>query len=234
MQRSEPFFPIGVWCRDEPAEGVLRAIRAAGFNGVRDGLDASAGLATRAARAGLRMVVGDGCADVQVDPSATAADLRLWGWLALLRGARGVFYYAWRDLIDDTGALTPRGRAAAAFAGVVARNPALFEPLRPAGGSADRVRVEGTGEVEAGWLESRDALVLVAVNHGGAAARAVVTFARGTKQEFWQNLETGDRVTLAMRGEAPSLTHAFAARDALVLMIRKTSPYDRHEWHDLV
>jgi hypothetical protein len=155
--------------------------------------------------------------------------LRLWGWLAILRGARGVAFYAGPDLIDGAAALTARGRAAAAFAGVVTRNPALFVPLRPVPAAGDRVRVDGSGAIEAGFLESRDAIFLVAVNHDGAAHRATLTFADGTKQEFWQDMETGEMVTLVMRGASPTLTVDFAARDARVLMIRKTSPYDRRQ-----
>lgn len=82
-----------------------------------------------------------------VDGSAVAApvtpaDLRLWSWAALSRGARAIFYYAWYPmsagsdagaygLADLDGTLTERARGAGAFAGIVSRNPALFAPLRP-------------------------------------------------------------------------------------------------------
>jgi beta-galactosidase len=72
----------------------------------------------------------------------TAADLRLWGWAALSRGARAISYYAWYPMssgyesngygmIELDGTITERARAAGALAGIVSRNPALFAPLRP-------------------------------------------------------------------------------------------------------
>jgi hypothetical protein len=108
----------------------------------------------------------------------------------------------------------------------------LFAPLRPRppadAGAAPDVRISaGSSEVEAGFLESRDALVLVAINHASAPQRVSMSFAPGTKQEFWQNMETGEMETFVMEKDTPTLVHAFGPRDALVLMIRKTSPYDR-------
>jgi glycosyl hydrolase family 42 (putative beta-galactosidase) len=69
----------------------------------------------------------------------SAADLRLWTWAAFSRGARGVTYTDWRasgrgasgSLVDPDGTIGDRARAAGALARVIARNPALFAPLRP-------------------------------------------------------------------------------------------------------
>jgi hypothetical protein len=69
-------------------------------------------------------------------------DLRLWSWAALSRGARAIFYQAWypmsagpdaggHGLNSLDGTVTVRARAAGAFAGIIARNQALFAPLRP-------------------------------------------------------------------------------------------------------
>jgi len=234
VQPSDPFFPIGVWLAGPVIRRDPQAIRSLGFNSVwiRPGGDAD--LAAQAGTAGLRVFTNvDRMADVQVGAAATAADLRLWGWTALLHGARAIAYHAWRDLTDDGGIVTIRGKAAGAFAGVVTRNPALFVPLRPRSltqpeAAPSDVRIGGVaGQVEAGFLESRDALVLIAVNHAGETQRVTLTFAPGSKQEFWQNMETGEMVSFEMVKDSPSLTHDFKARDALVLMIRKTSPYDR-------
>jgi hypothetical protein len=64
-----------------------------------------------------------------------AADLRLWTWAAVSRGARGVVFGEWRGVdASDGGGLADAGdraEAAAALARVIGRNPALFEPLRP-------------------------------------------------------------------------------------------------------
>ncbi len=235
VRRIDAFFPVGVWHTGAIVRRHLQSIKAAGFNSVWCAPERRAELTAEATALGLNVVADvDPGGDLQVDPSATPGDLRVWGWTALLRGARAVSYHAWHDLVDDGGALTARGRAAGEFAGVISRNPALFVPLRPRVAPADAgvadVRVAEAGQVEAGFLESRDALVLMAINHAGAPQRVSMAFAPGTKQEFWQNMETGDMVTFAMVKGAPALTHAFAARDALVLMIRKTSPYDRE--HD--
>lgn len=275
-------------------------------------------------------------ARLQADPPATAADLRLWGWTAIARGARAIAFDSWSSLQDGE-----RAKTAGEFAGIIARNPALFAPLRPrasrvgilydapssdvtrqsiadfhgalfeqniqadfvhtgvaseqalwaydalfvpngfpvtdvaavalrayvarggalvvdtrvnlavpasrfgkgrairlTGGPLPRiadvtgvqpeVRLSGGGGlVEAGFLESRDALVLIALNHSNEPQRTTLVFPAGTKQQFWQNMETGEMVTFASDRAGITLTHTFAPRDALVLTIRKTSPYDR-------
>jgi hypothetical protein len=233
VRRLDPFFPVGVWYAGAVVRRHLQSIKAAGFNSVWSRPEGHAELVAQANAAGLHASVQvDRAGDLQVDPSATAADLRVWGWTALLRGARAVSYHAWPDLVDNRGVLTPRGRSAGEFAGVISRNPALFAPLRPRTAATREaipdVRIaEDAGEAEAGFLESRDALVLVAINHASAPQRLSMSFAPGTKQEFWQNMETGEMVSFTMVKETPALTHDFGPRDALVLMIRKTSPHDR-------
>lgn len=228
------FFPIGVWPVGPVARRDLQTIKALGFNSIWSRPDRQVDLAAQARAAGLRVVVNtERLAEIHVGAAASAADLRLWGWAALLGGARAIAYYAWHDLIDEAGAPTSRGKAAAGFAGVVTRNPALFVPLRPRAltepqAAPSDVRISDTaGQVEAGFLESRDALVLIAANHAAEPQRVTLTFAPGSKQEFWQNMESGEMVTFPMVNDFPSLTHDFKARDALVLMIRKTGPFDR-------
>jgi hypothetical protein len=168
----------------------------------------------------------EAAAQIDVRAAAGPADLRLWGWAALARGSRAIAFHAWPDLAGQDA----RARVAAEFAGVVTRNLALFDPLAPRPSSAGGPGISPGGEaaqVHAAFLESRDALVLVALNYRTEPATVTLTFPPGTKQEFWQNMETGEMVTFAMEGGRPSLTHTFAPRDALVLTIRKTSPYDR-------
>jgi beta-galactosidase len=85
---------------------------------------------------------GQGATGVRVAAPVTGADLRLWGWAAISRGARAISYYAWYPMssgyesngygmINLDGSLTDRAKIAGEFAGVVGRNAALFGPLRP-------------------------------------------------------------------------------------------------------
>jgi beta-galactosidase GanA len=85
---------------------------------------------------------GQGATGVRVAAPVTAADLRLWGWAALSRGARAISYYAWYPMssgyesngygmIELDGTITDRAKAAGELAGIISRNAALFAPLRP-------------------------------------------------------------------------------------------------------
>jgi beta-galactosidase len=85
---------------------------------------------------------GQGATGVRVATPVTGADLRLWGWASISRGARAISYYAWYPMssgyesngygmINLDGTVTERAKAAGEFAGVVGRNAALFAPLRP-------------------------------------------------------------------------------------------------------
>jgi beta-galactosidase GanA len=85
---------------------------------------------------------GQGATGVRVAAPVTGADLRLWGWAAISRGARALSYYAWYPMssgyesngygmIDLDGTLTDRAKIAGEFAGVIGRNAALFAALRP-------------------------------------------------------------------------------------------------------
>lgn len=85
---------------------------------------------------------GQGATGVRVAAPVTGADLRLWGWTAISRGARALSYYAWYPMssgyesngygmIELDGTITDRARIAGEFAGVIARNAGLFAPLRP-------------------------------------------------------------------------------------------------------
>jgi len=85
---------------------------------------------------------GQGATGVRVAGPVTPADVRLWGWAVISRGARSISYYAYYPmssgyesngygLIELDGSLTTRARAAGAFADVVGRNANLFTELRP-------------------------------------------------------------------------------------------------------
>jgi beta-galactosidase len=85
---------------------------------------------------------GFGTIALNVSPTVTPADLRIWTWTALSRGAKGINYYAWYPMssgyesggfglneLDAT--VTERAREAGAIARVVDRNQKLFLDARP-------------------------------------------------------------------------------------------------------
>ena len=95
---------------------------------------------------GLRSAVRDKgwlAVDASLSPNAmtgvSAADERLWTWLAVSRGARGLTFGDWRasgaragtSLVGPDGTIGDRARAAGGLARVIGRNPALFAPLKP-------------------------------------------------------------------------------------------------------
>lgn len=259
---------------------------------------------------------------LRVRPDVTGADLRLWGWSALARGARAISYASWypsrtsagSGLVEPDGEITERARAPGELAGMVSRNAALFAPLRPrpsrvavvynplwdvvplapaviahgamlefygrmfarntqtdiifphevAAGAASQyavvyaaapemlpravgaaleayrqaggkvvtdvaatqvepdIRLDGGGGlIEARFLESADAIVLIGLNYGDSARTVTFTFAPDTPEAIWQNMETGASVSFVQGRDGLTYAHTFAPRDALVLMIRK-------------
>ncbi|MBZ5586257.1 MAG: beta-galactosidase [Acidobacteriia bacterium] len=88
------------------------------------------------------MQAGFGTIALNVSPTVTPQDLRIWTWSALARGAKAINYYAWYPMstgyesggfgmIQLDGALTERSRVAGAIARVVDRNQKLFLDARP-------------------------------------------------------------------------------------------------------
>ncbi len=85
---------------------------------------------------------GFGTIALNVSPTVTPADLRIWTWSALARGAKGINYYAWYPmstgyesggfgLNELDGTVTARARVAGAIAQVVDRNQNLLLAARP-------------------------------------------------------------------------------------------------------
>lgn len=85
---------------------------------------------------------GFGTIALNVSPTVTPADLRIWTWTALSRGAKGINYYAWYPmnsgyesggfgLNELDGTITERAREAGSIARVVDRNQKLFLAARP-------------------------------------------------------------------------------------------------------
>ncbi|MGC8793864.1 MAG: beta-galactosidase [Bryobacteraceae bacterium] len=85
---------------------------------------------------------GFGTVGLNVSAWVTPADLRIWTWSALVRGARAINYYAWYPmssgyesggfgLIELNGAVTDRARAAGEIARTVSRHQRLLLGARP-------------------------------------------------------------------------------------------------------
>ncbi|MCW5976514.1 MAG: beta-galactosidase [Bryobacteraceae bacterium] len=85
---------------------------------------------------------GFGTIALNVSSPVTVADVRMWAWSALARGAKGIFFYAWYPmnsgyesggfgLIELDGTITERSRAAGEVARVVTENQQLFFQARP-------------------------------------------------------------------------------------------------------
>ncbi|MFN7995121.1 MAG: beta-galactosidase [Bryobacteraceae bacterium] len=80
---------------------------------------------------------GFGTVALNVSPTVTPEDIRIWTWSALSRGAKAINYYAWYPmnmgyesggfgLIQLDGTITERSRTAGSIAQVVDRNQSLF------------------------------------------------------------------------------------------------------------
>ncbi|MBP1606512.1 MAG: Beta-galactosidase [Acidobacteria bacterium] len=85
---------------------------------------------------------GFGTIGVNVSPTVTADDLRIWTWSAIARGAKGIHFYAWYPMSSGyeaggfglnhlDGTITERAREAGAIARVVDRHQALLLAARP-------------------------------------------------------------------------------------------------------
>jgi len=85
---------------------------------------------------------GFGTIALNVSPTVTPEDIRVWAWTALSRGAKGVNFYAWYAMSSGyesggfglnplDGTITERARAAGAIARVVDRHQKLFLDARP-------------------------------------------------------------------------------------------------------
>jgi beta-galactosidase len=85
---------------------------------------------------------GFGTIALNVSPTVTPEDLRIWTWSALARGAKGIFSYAFYPmstgyesggfgLVELDGQITPRAREIGRIAALVDRHQALFLKAAP-------------------------------------------------------------------------------------------------------
>jgi hypothetical protein len=72
--------------------------------------------------------------------------------------------------------------------------------------------------VEARFLESGDAMLLVAMNHGTATHRVTFTFGPDVPEAIWQNMESGAAVNFVQGPAGPTYTRTLPARDVMVLV----------------
>jgi hypothetical protein len=153
-----------------------------------------------------------------VVPVASAATTSLRAWRAFATGARVILFDDWAALQADPGALA----GAADFAEAFARNTPLYAPLRPRVSKVPDVHVtRGEGAVEARFLESPEALVLIAVNASSKPVESSLAFAPEIPEAIWQNMLTGASVNFVAGADGPVYTRTFGPEEVLVLMIQR-------------
>jgi hypothetical protein len=220
-QRSDAFMPVGVRIdsRTALAAHELETLRTLRFNIVefpnQSGSRSVAPISQLLEEPQPVVVAVPQPSIITVSPGATGREVRMRAWQSLARGARAVIFSDWTSLRANGSALD----AAAEFADNLTRNAALYVPLLPHTGPP-RVRVE-RGRVDAAFLESAQALVLIAVNPGDAEETVKLTFARELPEAIWQNMESGAAVNFVAGPDGPFYERTFAPKDVLVLMIGK-------------
>jgi hypothetical protein len=134
---------------------------------------------------------------------------------------------------------------AAAYAATLVPFPAMLPPqvaaaLKPSADAGDRllagprtplptarglepdIRVDGgAGLVQARFLESADAIGLIALNHDERSRTVTFQFSAETPEAIWQNMETGASVSFVQGAGGLTYTHTFQPRGTIVLAIRK-------------
>jgi hypothetical protein len=223
-QERQPFVPIGV-IDDRPGDQstglseltkrrftvVGRRDRAVVPHGIRVEVLPAPGSSPNTAPP----TVGEGIDVVTVRNDSTPLQVRQDAWVSIGRGYRGVLFDSWSVLQQNADVL----EAAASFADVVTRNAALFAPLRP---SPRTVTIDApTTEIFARFVESEDAMLLVAANLTDSPQRVTLKFAPDMPEAIWQNMESGAAVNFVAGPEGPFYSRTFTPRDVVVLMIRK-------------
>jgi hypothetical protein len=223
-QRRQPFIPIGV-IDDRPGDQStgLTELTKLRFTvvGRRDAAEAPHGIRVEVlAGPGINPnvtapKVADGIGIVTVRNDSTATQVRQEAWVSIGRGYRGVLFDSWTMLRQNAEVL----EAAASFADIVTSNSALFAPLRQ---STRAIGVDApTSDIFARFVESDDAMVLVAANQTDSSQRVTLKFSPDTPEAIWQNMESGAAVNFVASAEGPIYSRTFAPRDVVVLMIRK-------------
>jgi hypothetical protein len=101
----------------------------------------------------------------------------------------------------------------------MARARKIIQRVVAAAGVSPEVGLDVTGGlVEARFLESSDALLLLALNYGAAPQKVTFTFAPDVPEAIWQNMETGAAVNFRQGAEGATYTHTLGAQDVMVLV----------------
>ena len=158
-------------------------------------------------------VIG-GLESVTVREDSTASQVRRDAWVLIGRGFRGVLFDGWTALRQNPDALA----GAASFADVVTRNAALFAPLSA---SSRAVGVDAAHDFFARFVESDQAMVLIAANLTDSVQQVTLKFAPDMPEAIWQNMESGAAVNFVAGPEGPIYSRTFTAHDVIVFMIRK-------------
>src|SRR6185503_3295361 len=86
----------------------------------------------------------------------------------------------------------------------------LLQRLIASAGVAPEIGIDGgAGRVEARFLESSNAIVLIAINHADTAERVTFKFGPDVPEAIWQNMETGAAVNFVQGPNGPTYAHAF-------------------------
>lgn len=144
------------------------------------------------------------------------AEARVAFWEAIAGGAESI------RVSGPDGRITPELLALGETAGVVTRNPALFDTLKPREGGVRAVSASGAARPTVRLLESPQALMIIAFNRSAKPNTMRIVFTPDIPEAIWQDLEGGAAVHFVMERGGPVFEHTFAARDVVVLMIRKT------------
>jgi hypothetical protein len=218
----EPFVPVGVRIDAQTAHApaALEELRSLRFNIVEfpnsSGAPQVATIAQLLGEPQPVTVPIPQPAQIVVHKDVTAAHLRRLAWASLASGARALIFSDWAALTSNPPALV----AAAEFADNVTRNAALFAPLLPRPGPP-LVRIARGRGVTATFLESSDALVLIAINPAPREQRVRFAFTPEVPEAIWQNMESGAAVNFVAGDDGPYYERVFPPEDVLVLMIRK-------------
>jgi hypothetical protein len=156
---------------------------------------------------------------VPITATTTAETVKETAWTLFARGSRGVIFDDWLALQQNAAALAE----ASAFAQTITSNMALYAPLRHVEQTGARAIALKGGEdsVETHWLESAEALLLIAVNRAADVRQVVLTFPPEVPEAVWQNMLSGASVNFVAGPTGPFYEHTLPAHDVLVLMIRK-------------
>jgi hypothetical protein len=101
----------------------------------------------------------------------------------------------------------------------MARARKVLQRVVAAAGISPEVRIDVIGGlVEARFLESSNAVLLLALNYGSAPQKVTFTFAPDVPEAIWQNMETGAAVNFRQGPDGATYTRTLGGSDVMVLV----------------